>query len=117
MVTTDYGTWNNHGDRSNLTLEATVIDFINGGDADWRECVEATGAFDAMVADYRQAINDALPAGVSLCGNQFYGPYHFAGCDWDGELDIAEIIRGVDLTAIVERHDPDSASVCVAEEE
>lgn len=107
VTTTGYGTWNNHGDRSNLTVEATIADFINGGDDDWRERIETSGAFEKMAADYRAEINEALPDGVSLCGNEFIGPYYAADCDWDGDLDISGIIGSVDLGAIVERHDPD----------
>lgn len=115
-TTTSYGTWNNHGDRSNLTVEATVTDFINGGDSEWRERCEKSGAFDAMVDDYRQAIADALPDGVSIAGNDFYGPYYAADKDFDGypvdedgDLDIAAIIADIDLGEIVDRHDPDNA--------
>lgn len=104
---TSFGTWVNHGDNHNVTVEATIADYLSGGDTDWRERVENTGAFDRMATDYRDAINKALPASVSLCGNEFYGPYYEADYDWTGELDIAEIIEGVDLGAIVERHDPD----------
>ncbi|HEU5429586.1 MAG TPA: LysR family transcriptional regulator [Actinocrinis sp.] len=100
-VTTSYGTWNNHGDRWNTTVEATIADAINGGDAEWREAMESTGALDLIAETYRQAINDALPDGVSLSGNDFYGPYDAD----DAELNIAEIIEGVDLNAIIERHD------------
>ena len=107
-TTTSYGAWVNHGDDSNRTVEATVADYIGGGDADWRQRVESSGAFERMVDDYRAAINNALPDGVSLCGNEFYGPYHDDDCTWDGELNISEIIDGIDLAAIVDRNDPDA---------
>lgn len=105
-VTTSYGSWNNNGDRTNLTVEASIADYINGGDAKWRKRVEKTGALDDMAAAYREAINDALPAGVSLNGDEFYGPYYEADHTWDGDLDITEIIEGIDLGEIVEAHDP-----------
>lgn len=108
VTTTSYGTWATCGDRTNTTIGATVLDYINGGDADWRERVESTGALDRMTADYRDAINAALPDSVSLVGDEFIGPYHPAEPDWDGELDIAAIVESVDLGAIVERHDPDN---------
>jgi hypothetical protein len=108
-TTTDYGTWCNHGDRYNTTVEATVLDAINGGDADWRERVETTGALGRIVSDYRDAINAALPTGVTLAGDQFYGPYYEADYTWDGDLDIASIIQGIDLAAIIDKHDPDNA--------
>jgi hypothetical protein len=108
-TTTSYGTWVNHGDTTNLTVEATVADAIAGGDADWRERVESTGAFDSMVTAYRDAINDALPEGVFLTGDEFIGPYFTTDCDFDrDELNLAEIIEGVDLFAIVEKFDPDN---------
>lgn len=107
VTTTSYGTWNNHGDKYNTSVEASVTDAINGGDADWRERVDSTGAFDSIVADYRQAINDALPDSVSLCGDEFIGPYYDDDCGWEGELNISELIEEIDLFAIVEKHDPD----------
>lgn len=107
-TTTEYGTWNNHGDRSALTVEDTVTSYIGGGDSEWVERCETTGALENMVAAYRTAINNALPNGVSLAGDNFYGPYYETDQDWDGELDIAEIITGIDLGAIVAEHDPDN---------
>lgn len=106
-TTTSFGTWNNHGDDVNLTVEASVADYIGGGGADWIERVETSGAFEAMVADYRTAINEALPDRVSLNGDEFYGPAYDDDCAWEGELDISGIIEGIDLGEIVERHDPD----------
>lgn len=100
-VTTSYGTWLNHGARHNTTVEGTIADAISGGDADWREAMEATGALDLIAAAYRQAVEDALPVGVYLSGNEFYGP---SGYDED-ELDIAAAVEGIDLNAIIERHD------------
>lgn len=108
-TTTDYGSWVTDGDRANATTGGTVADYINGGDAGWRNRVESSGAFDRMVSDYRDAINDALPDGVSLIGDQFIGPYYAEDRTWDGELDIAAIVESIDLGAIVQRHDPDNA--------
>lgn len=108
-TTTGYGTWVNHGDTSNSSVEGTIADYMSGGDREWRERMEAAGACEAIAADYRAAVNGALPAGVSLAGNEFYGPYHDEDCDWDGELGIAGIIESIDLGAIVERHDVDNA--------
>jgi len=115
-TTTEYGTWNNHGDSSALTVEASVTNYISGGDSEWVERIQSDGSFDAMVDAYRDAINEALPDGVSLNGNDFYGPYYDADTDFegyptneDGRLDIATIIKGVDLGEIVDKHDPDNA--------
>ena len=107
-VTTSYGSWNNHAGGANTNLEGDIADYINGGDADWRHRVEESGAFEEMADAYRDAINNALPEGVTLAGDEFYGPYYEADHTWDGDLDIADIIESVDLGAIVETHDPDN---------
>lgn len=103
-TTTSYGTWNNHGDRSNVTVEATVTDCI----AEYLDDYD----FDAIVAEYREAINDALPNGVAICGDEFIGPYYEADCDFDdyqldedGQLDIKAIIAGIDVWKIIAKHD------------
>lgn len=113
-TTTSYGTWVNHGDRGNLTVEATVTDAVNGGDSDWRDRLETTGAFGRIVADYRDAIQAALPQGVFLTGNEFIGPWRPEEGEFDGypadeygDLDLSQIIDGVDLEPIIARHDPD----------
>lgn len=115
-TTTTLGTWTSLVAHYSASVESTVTDYLNGGDADWRERVEETGAFERMVADYRQAINDALPHGVALAGDEFYGPYYEADRDFqgyptddDGRLDIAAIVEDIDLGEIVDRHDPDNA--------
>jgi hypothetical protein len=115
-VTTPYGTWNNHGDRYELTVGASVANAISGGDSDWTTRVMDGGHFDSMVSDYRDAINSALPDSVSLCGDEFIGPYRPDEDEWAGyptdeynSLDIHAIVESVDLNKIVERHDPDNA--------
>lgn len=55
---------------------------------------------DAIVSDLRGAINGALPDGVSLNGNEFYGPYYN-----QPDYDLDEILESIDFWAIVERHD------------
>lgn len=117
-TTTSYGTWVNHGDHYTVSLEATLTDYINGGDDDWRERVENTGAFTRMATAYRGQINDALPGDVALCGDEFIGPWQpaddeFEGypTDEDGALDIAACIEDIDLQAIVEQYDPDLTTV------
>ncbi|QVJ03084.1 hypothetical protein KGD82_13700 [Nocardiopsis eucommiae] len=107
-TTTSFGTWNNHGDSGNLTVESTVLDYLSGGDTEWVQRLQDGDHFDDMVDAYRNAINAALPASVSLAGDEFYGPYYATDQDWDGELDIAEIIQGIDLGEIVDQHDPDT---------
>lgn len=105
MVTTFLGSWLTFGDTINTTVGATVLDAISGGDIDWRERVGKTGSLARMVDEYRQAINEALPPGFSLFGDDFYGPYYQ---DTYGREDIKEIVQGVDLDAIINRHDPDN---------
>lgn len=112
VTTTDYGSWNTSGDKGRDTVESTVEGFISGGDSEWRERLEATGTFKRMVSAYRDAINEALPDGVTLSGNDFYGPYDkrnepFDGypAHEDGGLDIKAIVDEIDLGKIVEKHD------------
>lgn len=104
-TTTDYGTWCNRIDQYSVSLEASLTDGYFGSEG-------ADGFdFEAICTEYRQAINDALPSSVTLSGDQFYGPYyeadqHFDGypVDEDGRLDLKAIVDGIDLSAIVERH-------------
>lgn len=114
-TTASYGTWANHGDHYSVSVEATLADYISG-DPEWRERVESTGAFAKMAAAYRAEINAALPDAVALCGDEFYGPAYPDEGEFDdyptndgGGLDISACIEqaGIDLGAIVERHDPD----------
>ncbi|MFE6000417.1 hypothetical protein ACFQ6C_26710 [Streptomyces sp. NPDC056454] len=110
-TTTSYGTWNNHGDRTNTSMGASILDAINGGDREWQERMEASGALDRIERDYDAAINEALPDGVSLCGSEFHGPYYEADYTWEGKLNIAEIIEDISLQTFIERHDVDTNAV------
>ncbi|WP_385618470.1 hypothetical protein PXH67_06135 [Streptomyces sp. P8-A8] len=112
-TTTSYGTWSNQVSTFSMSPDADVLDFINGGDPDWRELLEKSGALDEIQHAYRYAIENALPAGVSLCGDEFIGPWQpeadeFDGypVDEDGNLDFAACVEDIDLAEIVERHDP-----------
>lgn len=105
-ITTSYGTWNNHGDRLALTVEQTVEEAFGS---------EGPAGFDvdSIVSEYRDAINDALPDGVTLTGNEFIGPAYRTDETWgpeakneDGELDIKTIVVGIDLGSIIERYGP-----------
>lgn len=103
-ITTSYGTWVNHG-GTRLALEDTVRDALGdfAGDYD----------VDALIAAYRAAINEALPSEISLCGNEFIGPYDGTGIDWspyprperDDQTVISAIIDQVDLYALAEKYD------------
>ena len=63
------------------------------------------GSFDvdAIVADYRDAINERLAdEGITLAGDEFYGPHHRPENSRDT---IAAAIGEVDFWAIAEKHD------------
>jgi len=103
LETTSYGTWNNRVDPRALTVEQTIYETL-GGYADEYD-------IDAIAADYRAAINEALPEGVALAGDEFIGPYYDKDATWgpelekDGRLDIKAIVGSVDLWAIVAKHE------------
>lgn len=104
MSTTSYGSWGQY--RSYQTLEDEIA-VILGSEADEYD-------IDAIVAAYRQAINDALPDGVSLNGNELHGP-----CDQRGEWTIwfnADTLSeaadvDVDFWEIAARYEIDPADV------
>ncbi|MDG4784368.1 type II toxin-antitoxin system prevent-host-death family antitoxin [Micromonospora sp. WMMD1102] len=100
-TTTSYGTWAN-ADGSHLTVEDSVVVALGDHVSDYD--------VDAVAADYRAAINDALPDSVSLSGNDFYGPAHDREFDGyplteHGDLDLSAIVNGVDFWEIAARHD------------
>ncbi|MEV0732338.1 hypothetical protein [Polymorphospora sp. NPDC050346] len=106
-TTTTYGNWTTVVDRFSAGFEHGITEALgdHGGDFD----------IAAIAADYHQAINEALPPGVTLNGDEFYGPAHaadqqFAGYPHNehGELDIKAIIDSIDFWAIVAKHDPDA---------
>lgn len=103
VTTTSYGT------IANYTNSLSVEDYIG----------DAIGSFgddgydvDGIAREFRETINAALPNGVSLAGNEFYGPYYEADRGFEGYplsadgnmVDIAAIIESVDFWGIVERH-------------
>ncbi|MFD4912875.1 hypothetical protein ACFWNR_06585 [Streptomyces virginiae] len=112
-TTTSYGTWCNRVSPYSTSPDVDVLDYINGGDSDWRELLEESGALDAIQHAYRDAIEAALPPGISLCGDEFIGPAYpdddeFDGypTDENGSLDFAAMMEGIDLGAIVDREEP-----------
>lgn len=105
MTTTVYGTWVNY-DRDALTPEATIGDALANAEPEWLEKVEETGAFQAMVDAYRDAIDNALPEGVNLIGEQFYGPTH-EDTRASGMDAITEALDSIDTCKIIDDHDPD----------
>lgn len=98
--TTSFGSWYRNVDDSSATLLGQVEDALNGEFTD--------GEVAAIAEAYRDAINDALPGEVQLCGDEFYGPAMELDTtgypvDKDGRLDIAAIVDSVDFWGIVER--------------
>ncbi|MFJ2110575.1 hypothetical protein ACIOEX_01380 [Streptomyces sp. NPDC087850] len=108
-----YGTWTNRVNTFSTSPDADVLDYINGGDSDWQELLERTGALARIQSEYRAAIEAALPAGVSLCGDEFIGPAEPDDGEFDdypqdefGGLDFAAMAEDIDLAPIVERNEP-----------
>ncbi|PBC71597.1 hypothetical protein BX265_6207 [Streptomyces sp. TLI_235] len=107
-TTTSYGSWLNHQQHT-LTVEQAIADAISGGDSDWLERMDTSGACDNIASEYRAAIQAALPDGLWLTGDEFIGLHHSdpSYTDTLAEFDIAAAIEAVDLNAIVERWDVD----------
>lgn len=110
-----YGTWSSRYSTLSDSPESDIRDLISGGSPEWREQMEGSGSLDRMADKYRSLIDEALPAGVSLCGTEFIGPAEpfpgeFDGYpkDWNGSLDIQEIVSEVDLTDLLEEFDVDN---------
>jgi hypothetical protein len=102
-TTTSYGNWT-LVERYSVSVEdgvaAALGDFADEYDV------------DAIARDYRAAINAVLPEGVSLNGNEFYGPYYGSDCDFTdyptdehGCLDIKALVESIDFWEIAARHD------------
>ncbi|MEV7675038.1 hypothetical protein [Streptomyces sp. NPDC088752] len=110
MITGDYGSWATHGDRSNVSVEASIADAVSGADLEWRERMEEAGAFEKIADDYRDAIQATFPEGLWITGNEFLGlhPKDDGYTEELREFDIRSAIEGVDLLKIVERHDIDA---------
>lgn len=111
-TTAAYAHWTNIVDSTASTVEQTVAKFLAASDPDWAAELEESGALEDIVQEYRDAINAALPAGITLAGSEFIGPVDCDPAEWDGDYpitadgrpDIAAIVAGVDLGEIVERH-------------
>jgi hypothetical protein len=91
-TTTSYGTWLNLTDTS-LNVRQSVEESLGefGDEYD----------VNAIERDYRAAIDAALPEGVTLAGDEFYGPHPINAAAFAG-IEVA--VDGVDFWAIVERH-------------
>lgn len=90
-TTTSYGTWASV--MGALSVEADVAVSL----ADFADHFDV----DGLTAAYRRAVNSALPDGVTLSGDEFYGPV-------PRELDkdsMRDMIAAVDFWGLAERFD------------
>jgi len=97
MTTTSYGTF--VGNVADPGPAGNMRDYVTTALGDY------AGSFDvdAIVADYRDAINERLAdEGITLAGDEFYGPH--PGPENVAEI-VADAIESVDFWKIVERHD------------
>lgn len=94
-TTTEYGAWGDHGMFGEV--RADVAEFLGEfvGDYD----------LDGLVMAYQDAITDALPDGVALRGNDFYGPWPRPD---DYREVIAAVIDSVDLAALAGQYEKES---------
>ena len=108
MITTSYGTWCNRVDPYSLSVEQSVVEALG----DYADDYDV----EAIAADWRRAINEALPPGVSLVGNEFIGPAYPEANAFDGyphdeySVDIRAIVESVDFWSIAARHEIDAES-------
>jgi hypothetical protein len=113
-TTTSYGTWCNRVAPYSTSPDSDVVDYIGGGDRDWQELLDKSGALEQIQIEYREAINAALPPSISLCGDEFIGPAYPDDGEFDGyptdeygdELDFKAMVEDIDLAAILERNEP-----------
>lgn len=109
-TTTSYGTWND-ACRAHVSAEQTLEAYYADASPDWIERFEEQG-YDLALADFRQAVADALPEGLILVGDEFIktGSINLAGCPTtdEGRVDLTELVEGIDLGSIVDEHDPDN---------
>ena len=95
MTNVQYGSWNRStsGPHSGFTVDGEVADALLAG-ADVNNYTDEQIA--AVALAYRAAINTALPEGVYLSGDEFFGP------DDAERPDLEAIVDSVDFWAIVE---------------
>ncbi|MFG2617783.1 hypothetical protein ACGFXC_09140 [Streptomyces sp. NPDC048507] len=112
-TTTSYGTWCNKVNQYSTSPDSDVLDCINGGDSDWRDLLEESGALAEIQRAYRAAIDAVLPPSVALAGDEFIGPAEPDDGEFDdyptdeyGNLDFAAIVEGIDLAAIIDQEEP-----------
>lgn len=91
-ATTSYGNFTNFAPES-----ATLADYIAGALGDYAADYDLT----AIETEVRAALNAALPEGVSLAGNELYGPYD----ERSREIDYPAVLGRVDFWEIAARHE------------
>lgn len=103
-TTTSYGTWTNRVEPYTASFEQDVYESLGDYADDYD--------IEALTAEYRNAINEALPNGVWLTGSEFIGPYYDEDADFGdapvdefGSLDFKAIVDGIDFWEIAARHD------------
>lgn len=101
------------------TLEDTVVQHMAAAEEQWLEQMIDSGAVNAIVKDYKDAINKQLPVQMDLaswghsdavtvfCFREEY-PKYFGIEENDSVADfIRGIVEDVDLDEIIKRHDVD----------
>ncbi|MFL1427146.1 MULTISPECIES: hypothetical protein [unclassified Nocardiopsis] len=95
-VTTEYGEWGSYGVVTGRTTH--VEDYVRNAIAGQVEV-----DIDDVTTDFREALNEQLPEGVTLNGRIFYGPVE-GRPEWNADV-LAAAIDAVDFWAIVAEHD------------
>lgn len=94
-TTTSYGNFVTN--CPDTTSAATLHDYVENSLGDHAHEYDVTGLTDA----YRDAINEQLePTGVSMHGDEFYGPHPV-----DTDVDIAAAFQAVDFWSLAAQHD------------
>jgi len=96
MTTTSYGTF--IGNVADPGGAGSMRDYVTTALGDYADDYD----IDAIVDEYRDAINERLDQGITLAGDEFYGPYPRPEHSTET---IADAIEDVDLWEIVARHD------------
>lgn len=95
-TTTSYGTWAQH--TTQLTVESGVRDALGEFVNDYN--------VEALTEDYRAAVDIAvgmdrdLPEGISLRGDEFYGPH-----PRPSDLHLTAAIEAADFWSIAAKHE------------
>lgn len=87
-----------YGNFTNFEPAAlTLADSVSAALGEWAGDYD----LDAIADGLRTEINAALPEGVTLNGDELYGPYDRR----DEEIDYRAIWEGIDFWAIADKHD------------